>query len=215
MIPRTTTAPPSPRSVDAASPRGARQRLETKFVSRTPRSTRPSMPSTVTPTHRPHRGRRDQYSLSPAAMAIRTPTSSQKRNADDKTDCHKGNHLPGTAIPVPSHNMPVGGYPESAGYRSRLKKRRRGNICWRLDKSRRGGWQDGILEVSGVRFRGEGRQAEARAHDEDCKRSQACQTFTRNGRTVLGRQGPLCTAIQSVAGRKGTPEVVAVEDLSK
>src|SRR2546430_13845203 len=90
-----TTAPPSPSNIDAASPRGARQMLETTATRRTPSSQRLSAPSIVTPSHPAHRGRRDQPTLSPTARTI-TKTG--------KTQCHKGNHLPATAIPVWGEN---------------------------------------------------------------------------------------------------------------
>src|SRR2546430_7654388 len=89
------TAPPSPSNIEAASPRGARQTLATTATRRTPSSQRLSAPSTVTPSHPAHRGRRDQPTLSPTARAITTT---------GKIHCHKGNHLPATAIPVWEEN---------------------------------------------------------------------------------------------------------------
>src|SRR5207249_10775603 len=88
-----TTAPPSPSNIDAASPRGARQMLETTATRRTPSSQRLSAPSIVTPSHPAHRGRRDQPALSPTARTI---------TITGKIHCHKGNHLPANCLPVRS-----------------------------------------------------------------------------------------------------------------
>src|SRR5256712_12947778 len=90
MVPRKPPrlpppAPPSPSNIDAASPRGARQTLETTATRRTPSSQRLSAPSTVTPSNPAHRGRRDQLNLSPTARTI---------TIVGKIHCHKGNHLP-------------------------------------------------------------------------------------------------------------------------
>src|SRR5207244_8926220 len=91
IAPTTITALPIPNNIKTASPRGARQTLETTATRRTPSSQRLSAPSTVTPSHPAHRGRRDQLNLSPTARTITTT---------GKIHCHKGNHLPVTAIPV-------------------------------------------------------------------------------------------------------------------